>query len=61
MTIEAEQWRCPCGETNVMKHDLGMVIAHTYGVPEQTGRDVLVAVRDRVGLDTPTEDRKVTV
>ena len=42
-----------------MKHDLGMVIAHEYGVSEQKGRDVLVAVRDRAGFYTPDEDRVV--
>ena len=59
MTVEAP-WECVCGETDVTKHDLGMAIAHTYGVSEQKGRDVLVAVRDRFGLDTPAEDRKVS-
>ena len=54
-----DEWTCACGETDVEKHDLGMVIAHEYGVSEQVGRGILVAVRDRAGLDTPDEDKVI--
>ena len=52
-------WECPCGETDVMKHDLGMAFAHIVEVSEQEGRDLLVRIRTRFGLDTPEEDRVV--
>ena len=56
-----EEWQCACGETDIDKHDLGMVIAHEYELTEQEGRDLLIRVRDRIGLDTAPEDRIVKV
>ena len=55
-----EPWECACGETDITKHDLGMVIAHTCDVPEQKGRDILVNIRARAGIETPDEDRVVS-
>ena len=60
MTQE-EPWKCACGETDITKHDLGMVIAHEFGLPEQTGRDMLVRMRDRLGYDTADEDKVVGI
>lgn len=53
----SESWECACGETDITKHDLGMAIAHEYELTEQEGRDILVRIRERVGLETVTEDR----
>ena len=53
------EWVCACGETDPTKHDLGMVIAHLYELPEQQGRDMLVRIRDRMGLNTDEADRTV--
>ncbi len=58
-TEQEEPWVCACGETDITKHDLGMAIAHIYGVPEQKGRDILVGIRARAGYDTPDEDKTV--
>ncbi len=57
--MDEELWQCACGETDITKHDLGMVIAHEYEITEQEGRDILVRVRTRVGLETDPEDRVV--
>ncbi len=57
-----EPWQCVCGETDVMKHDIGMVIAHEYGLPEQQGRDILLRIRKRAGVDNDdvdNDDREV--
>lgn len=56
----SEPWKCVCGETDIEKHDLGTAIAHIYGLLEQEGRDVLVGMRDRVGLETLPDDRTVS-
>lgn len=53
----SEPWKCVCGETDIEKHDLGTVMAHSYGLSEQEGRDILVRIRDRVGLETLPDDR----
>ena len=57
--MDEKPWQCVCGETDITKHDLGMVIAHEYEMTEQEGRDILVRVRTRVGLETDPEDRVV--
>ena len=59
MNNQEEPWVCACGETDINKHDLGMVIAHEYELDEQKGRDILVGIRSRLGVDTPPEDRTV--
>ena len=46
-----ESWQCVCGETDVSKHDLGMVIAHEYELPEEKGREILMRVRRRLGIN----------
>ncbi len=46
-----EPWMCACGETDVTKHDLGMVIAHEYELSEAHGRDILLRIRKRAGVD----------
>ncbi len=56
---EEEPWQCSCGETDVSKHDIGMVIAHEFDITEQAGRDILVRIRDSAGLETDDEDRVV--
>ena len=53
-------WECVCGETDISKHDLGMVIAHEYELTEQHGRDILIRIRNRIGLDTQETDRQVS-
>ncbi len=57
--MDEEPWQCVCEEADITKHDLGMVIAHEYEMTEQEGRDILVRVRTRVGLETAPEDRVV--
>lgn len=52
-----EPWECACGETDITTHDLGMAIAHEYEISEQQGRDILVRIRNRIGLETATKDR----
>ena len=54
-----EPWRCVCGETDINKHDIGMVIAHEFEISEQEGRNILVRIRDSAGLETAPEDRIV--
>jgi len=56
MTTE-EPCECACGETDIEKHDLGMVISHTFDLSMQEGRDILVRIRDRAGVETADEDR----
>ena len=59
--MESERpWECVCGETDINKHDLGMAIAHEYDLSEQEGRDILIRIRNRIGLDTPKADRQVS-
>lgn len=55
--MDEKPWQCVCGETDITKHDLGMAIAHEYGISEQEGRDILVRIRTRIGLETAPEDR----
>ena len=57
--MDEKPWQCVCGETDITKHDLGMVIAHEYELTEQEGRNVLVRIRTRIGLETAPEDRVV--
>ena len=45
-----EPWVCACGETDITKHDIGMVIAHEYDIPEKKGREILLRMRKRVGI-----------
>ena len=58
--MSESNWKCACGETNITKHDIGMSIAHEYGISEQKGRDILVRIRDRTGMVTASEDRVVS-
>ena len=55
--LQEEPWECTCGETDITKHDLGMVLAHEFGMSMQDGRDTLVRIRARLGYDTPDEDK----
>ena len=48
---DEEPWVCACGEIDVSKHDLGMVIAHEYELTEEHGRDILLRIRKRAGID----------
>ena len=57
--MDEELWQCVCGETDITKHDLGIVIAHEYELSEQKGRDILVAIRSRIGLETAPKDRVI--
>ncbi len=50
-------WVCICGETDIEKHDIGMVIAHEFGTTMQEGRDILVRLRDRLGIETEDSDK----
>jgi len=45
------EWQCACGETDPTNHDIGMVIAHEYEIPEAKGREILLRIRKRFGLD----------
>jgi len=58
--MSEEQWQCACGETDINKHDIGMVIAHEFEISEQEGRDILVRMRDSFGVETAPEDRTLT-
>ena len=55
-----ELWQCACGESDINKHDIGMVIAHEFEISEQEGRDILVRMRDSFGVETAPEDRVIT-
>ena len=50
LTTQEEPWECACGETDITKHDLGMVIAHEYELTEKQGRDMLLRIRKRAGV-----------
>ena len=47
---QEKPWMCACGETDITKHDLGMVIAHEYELPEEKGLEILLRMRDRLGI-----------
>ncbi len=50
MLSDDNPWVCACGETDITKHDLGMVIAHEYELSEEKGREMLVNIRRRAGV-----------
>lgn len=52
MSAEPEEpWVCACGETDINKHDLGMVIAHEYELTEKKGREILMRIRKSAGVE----------
>lgn len=52
-------WRCVCGETDIAKHDIGMVIAHEYEISEEEGRDILIRMRTRLLIGDDRDDEIV--
>jgi hypothetical protein len=55
-SADGTPWVCACGETDINKHDLGMAIAHLYGMPEEKGREILLNIRETIlGPEQETE------
>ena len=54
-SADGTPWVCACGETDITKHDLGMAISHLYDIPEEKGREILVAIRTTILGDQEQE------